>query len=60
MCIRDSTAEIDDLLFHLLIGGGVLSGEDAFVTSVGVEELSLIHILLSEQRLSQERRLASE
>ena len=34
----DLTAEIDDLLFHLLIGGGVLSGEDAFVTSVGVEE----------------------
>ena len=34
----DLTAEVDDLLFHLLIGGGVLSREDAFVTSVGVEE----------------------
>ena len=34
----DLTAEIDDLLFHLLIGGGVLSGEDAFIASVGVEE----------------------
>ena len=34
----DLTTEVDDLLFHLLIGGGVLGGEDALIASVGVEK----------------------
>ena len=34
----DLTTEVDDLLFHLLIGGGVLRREDALIASVGVEK----------------------